>query len=291
MTDDYSVLGVMGPGAPELLGWTDVDRSRPRAPATVAGRRGARHPDDVRRRARLGADRPGRARARRSTTRCRPVARWTPATTRWSRCGWRRATARSARELTPDYTPVEAGLVFATALQGRQGLPRPRRPRGAPRRGSPRAVRAGGSSRSWLEDARADAVGRRAAAARRRAGRPGDQRRLGRDRRRRGRARLPARRRTRSPPTRSRASALRGRRRRGAVRRACLADGARWPRVLRGRSPSSSSTARPCSATTAVAARRHRGGAPTTTTCCACERHQHRHRGRPPARHRRQHPR
>ncbi len=29
------------------------------------------------------------------------------------------------RELTPDHTPIDAGLVFATALDGAQGLPGP----------------------------------------------------------------------------------------------------------------------------------------------------------------------
>ena len=68
------------------------------------------------------------------------------------------------RELTPDYTPVEAGLVFATALKRRQGLPGPGGARGAPRRAGRRRAAApagvdGGRRR------RAHALGRRAAAA------------------------------------------------------------------------------------------------------------------------------
>ena len=95
------------------------------------------------------------------------------------------------RELTPDFGPVEAGLRLRHGPQGGQGLPRPRRPGGAPRGacgGWPAAtagvLRARGS--------RADAVGRRAAAPRRRAGRSGDQRRLGGHRRCCGGTRLPA---------------------------------------------------------------------------------------------------
>ena len=44
------------------------------------------------------------------------------------------------RELTPDYGPVEAGLVFATALKGGQAVPRPEALE-AHRAGSPRAAR------------------------------------------------------------------------------------------------------------------------------------------------------
>ncbi len=61
-------------------------------------RHGAGHPDDVRRRARLGADGAGRVRGRRVRRAARRGASEgsrTRATTRSSRCGWRRATARS----------------------------------------------------------------------------------------------------------------------------------------------------------------------------------------------------
>ena len=87
------------------------------------------------------------------------------------------------RELTPDYTPVEAGLVFATALKGDKdflGREALEAHRDRARRGRPAApaglVRPGGPG--------ADAVGRRAAAPRRSPGGPGHQRRLGRHRRR-----------------------------------------------------------------------------------------------------------
>ena len=99
------------------------------------------------------------------------------------------------RELTPDYTPVEAGLMFATALKGdkdflgRDALEahRDELAAGGPRRRLVSFV---------VEDPDGDAVGRRAAASRRRAGRPGHQRGVGGDRRGVSRTRLPARRRT-----------------------------------------------------------------------------------------------
>ena len=91
------------------------------------------------------------------------------------------------RELNPDLTPVEAGLLFATALGARAGSDKDflgraalAGPSRAPRRRWPppprRVVRAGGPG--------ADALGRRAGAARRRAGGPGHQRGVRRDRRR-----------------------------------------------------------------------------------------------------------
>ena len=86
------------------------------------------------------------------------------------------------RELTPDYTPVEAGLVFATALKGDMDF------LGRAALEAHGRLAAGGPAETagLLRRRRpgADAVGRRAAAARRRAGRPGHQRGLGRDRRR-----------------------------------------------------------------------------------------------------------
>ena len=87
------------------------------------------------------------------------------------------------RELTPDYTPVEAGLVFATALAadkdflGRDALD------GAPHRaGRGRLPAPVGLVRGRRPGA--DALGRRAAAARRGAARSGHECGLGRDRRR-----------------------------------------------------------------------------------------------------------
>ena len=96
-----------------------------------------------------------------------PRRRPTPATTRSSRCGWRRATAPSARELTPDYTPVEAGLVFATALKGDKPSSAARRSRRTAT-GWPRAA-AAAAGLVRRRGPRPDALGRRAAAARRRA--------------------------------------------------------------------------------------------------------------------------
>ena len=94
------------------------------------------------------------------------------------------------RELTPDYTPVEAGLVFATALSGdkdflgRAALADAATPPGGRSPPSAGVVR--------RRRPRRDAVGRRAGAAARRAGRPGHQRGVRRHGRRERRARLPA---------------------------------------------------------------------------------------------------
>ena len=52
------------------------------------------------------------------------------------------------RELTPDYTPVEAGLVFATALKGDKDF-LGRAALEAHRTRSPPVGRGGGWSRSW----------------------------------------------------------------------------------------------------------------------------------------------
>jgi hypothetical protein len=49
------------------------------------------------------------------------------------------------RELTPDYNPVEAGLLFACKLKTGHRLPRP----GGGREGQGRSARAAGWSRSW----------------------------------------------------------------------------------------------------------------------------------------------
>ena len=87
-----------------------------------------------------------RSRLRRAVGAGATWASSTPATTRSSRCGWRRATAPSRRELTPDYTPVEAGLVFATALKGdkdflgRAALEAHREPAGRGRPAAPAGV-------------------------------------------------------------------------------------------------------------------------------------------------------
>ena len=80
------------------------------------------------------------------------------------------------RELTPDYNPVEAGLLFACKLGtdigflGREAVEKARA--AGPRRRLVSLV---------LRRPRRHDVGRRADAARRRAGRPGDLGRLGRD--------------------------------------------------------------------------------------------------------------
>ena len=84
------------------------------------------------------------------------------------------------RELTPDYTPVEAGLVFATALSGdkdflgRAALGAHRAALAERRAAAPMVVDGGRRLRTH-------ALGRGAAAPRRPPGRAGDQRRVGRD--------------------------------------------------------------------------------------------------------------
>ena len=62
----------------------------------------------------------------------RPRAWSTRATTRSSRCGWRRATAPSAASSPRTTRRVEAGLLFACKLDDRRRLPRPGRARGGP---------------------------------------------------------------------------------------------------------------------------------------------------------------
>ncbi len=94
------------------------------------------------------------------------------------------------RELTPDYTPVEAGLVFATGLDklDRRGTARRARlPRSAGARGPSRTASSRRAASPAGEPRRRrpgrDAVGWRAHAARRRARRTGHQRGVGRHRR------------------------------------------------------------------------------------------------------------
>ncbi len=107
VTSAYAVYGVMGPRSRELL--SRLSRSRPQrrgVPVRLQPRdrprlrHGPRDQDHLRGRARLGAVRPGRVRGRRLRGPDRPRAptsAWsTPATTRSSRCGWRRRTGPSA---------------------------------------------------------------------------------------------------------------------------------------------------------------------------------------------------
>ena len=127
------------------------------------------------------------------------------------------------RELTPDYSPVEAGLVFATALKGdkdflgREALEahRDRLAEGGPRRRLVSFV---------LEDPEPMLWGGELLLRDGAPGRPGHQRRLGRDRRRGGRARLPALRRA-GHRRLARGGALRGRRRRAPRRLPGVVEG------------------------------------------------------------------
>ncbi len=116
VTDGHAVLGVMGPSAPELLGWGDVEFATSRS-ATVAG---------------------VEVRATRMTyvgelgwELTVPVEHASAVYEALSAGGavdagynalealrLEKGYRAFGRELTPDYTPVEAGLLFATALKG-----------------------------------------------------------------------------------------------------------------------------------------------------------------------------
>ncbi len=90
------------------------------------------------------------------------------------------------RELTPDYNPAEAGLLFACKLKTAIGVPGPRSGRAGPRRRPPPPPGLPGPRRPRRHD-----LGRRTRPARRRRRRPGHLRRLGRDPRRLRRPGLP----------------------------------------------------------------------------------------------------
>ena len=136
VTSAYAVYGVMGPRSRDLLAPAVPRRPRRRAVPVRHQprdrprlRHGPRHPDHLRRRARLGTVR-ARPSSRSASTRIwsprATASAWsTPATTRSSRCGWRRRYRAFGRELTPDYNPVEAGLLFACKLKTGIRLPRP----------------------------------------------------------------------------------------------------------------------------------------------------------------------
>ncbi|HET6938839.1 MAG TPA: FAD-dependent oxidoreductase [Nocardioides sp.] len=115
-TDDYAVLGVMGPAAPELLGWSDFAFATA-GTMTVAG---------------VGL------RATRMTYVGEPGWELTvPVSDASAVYDWlsgagavdagynaleslrlEKGYRAFPRDISPDYTPVEAGLVFATALKG-----------------------------------------------------------------------------------------------------------------------------------------------------------------------------
>lgn len=115
-TDEYTVLGVMGPGAPELLGWAGAELGHWRA-LSIGG---------------------VEVRATRMTyvgeAGCELTVRVADALAVYEALAAGGAVDAGynaieslrlekgyrafGRELTPDYTPVEAGLVFATALKG-----------------------------------------------------------------------------------------------------------------------------------------------------------------------------
>ena len=121
----------MGPRSRELLARLDrrgprrrrPSRSPPARSSTWPGARGPGDPDDLRRRARLGAAGAERRARSRSSTRCTSAA----PTSALTNAGYsaieslrlEKGFRAFGRELTPDYTPVEAGLVFATALSRR----------------------------------------------------------------------------------------------------------------------------------------------------------------------------
>ena len=116
VTGDYAVLGVMGPrvagparaGSPTRrpVGGRLPVRDQP-ARSTLAGVDGAGDPDDLRRRARLGADGAGRRRRRRCTTAARrgAAARSNAGYYAIESLRLEKGYRAFGRELTPDYTP------------------------------------------------------------------------------------------------------------------------------------------------------------------------------------------
>ncbi len=116
VTDDHTVLGVMGPAAPELLGWSDFPFGTART-MDVAG-------VEVRATRMTYVGEPG-------WELTVPVARALDVYDALSSGGavdagynaleslrLEKGYRAFPRELSPDYTPVEAGLTFATALKG-----------------------------------------------------------------------------------------------------------------------------------------------------------------------------
>jgi 4-methylaminobutanoate oxidase (formaldehyde-forming) len=116
VTDGYAVLGVMGPEAPALLGWSDFPFATART-MTVAG-------VEVRATRMTYVGEPG-------WELTVPVAQALEVYDALSAAGavdagynaleslrLEKGYRAFPRELSPDYTPVEAGLVFATALRG-----------------------------------------------------------------------------------------------------------------------------------------------------------------------------
>ena len=128
LSGDFAVLGRDGTEVARAAGPADRrrldDEAFPFATSRaldLAGVAGTGHPDDLRRRAGLGAARAERARRRRLRRPPRAGADLGLADAGYSAIESLRLEKgfrAFGRELTPDYTPVEAGLVFATALSG-----------------------------------------------------------------------------------------------------------------------------------------------------------------------------
>ena len=159
VTDAFAVLGVMGPASRDLLGRISLRRlvggrlPVRHEPDRHGGRRPAPgHPDDLRRRARLGADRPGprrRGGVRRAVRRGRRP-----------RCQQRRLLhdrLAAAGEGVPGLPsravarlhPGRGRPGLRHRAEDRQAVPRPRGPRGPTATGWRRAVRDAGWCRSW----------------------------------------------------------------------------------------------------------------------------------------------
>lgn len=120
LSDEYAVLGVMGPDAPGLLGWTDAALGQWRT-LEIAG-----VPVRATRMTYVGEQ---------GCELTVPVAQAGAVYDALSAAGavdagyhaieslrLEKGYRAFGRELTPDYTPVETGLVFATALKGGPGV-------------------------------------------------------------------------------------------------------------------------------------------------------------------------
>ena len=180
VTDAFAVLGVMGPASRDLLGrissddWSEDGFPFATSRTATVGRRPApSHPDDLRRRARLGADRPGR-----DAGAVYDALFGEGADLGVSNAGYytidslrlEKGFRAFPRELSPDYTPGRGRAGLRHRAEDRQAVPRPRGARGPARpAGRGRSATPAGLVRA--RGPRPDALGRRAAAPRRPPGR------------------------------------------------------------------------------------------------------------------------
>jgi 4-methylaminobutanoate oxidase (formaldehyde-forming) len=152
-TDDWSVIGLWGPRARDVLAARHVGRRLERGAGRSSGLAGSM---SAPRRWRSGITYVGELGWELYVEPRWAVQVWdrlmeagadhgiTPGGYRvLTRCGWRRGIGTSGRTYRPDENPFEAGLGFCVALDGDRGLRRARRRRG----------REGGGRRARLSDA------------------------------------------------------------------------------------------------------------------------------------------